>query len=363
MLGAVAIGFYTTIKPTVSIGDGMENGATSDLARVEKPSPRPTTGTLEIDISTPGATLTLDGKLVGPAKGFRQDLPAGAHDIEIGAEGYETHRETVIIGAGVEKSAMITLARIVASPPPVQNACDLLVDPNMTQQAVLASDTEAAVQAFTRATADFPTEVRFYHLLTSAQENQSFTQAMTGPNPGSAQAYLALYPAGRFVDPVRTRLATFSPHPAPAPGAVVPAPAIETQEITRILKTELRRVGCYAGNIDGTWGRPASEALQRFNQLAGAKLNVQMASIDSISAVRDKTRRVCPPVVCPKGQRVEADHCSAITCPSGFALLANGRCAKRGERIEPVTQNRELVTPQPSQSGRCVRSSLGTYCE
>jgi hypothetical protein len=182
-----------------------------------------------------------------------------------------------------------------------------------------------------------------------------------GKNAADFDEYLRQYPQGRFAGLAHNRLAALRPAPVlPAP---TPAPMMDGQELSRVLKTELRRVGCYAGNIDGTWGRPASEALQRFNQLAGTKLSVQVASIDSISAVRERAGRVCPPVVCPRGQQVEGDHCIAIACPAGFGPSANGHCVRRGERTEPVTQRGEPVAPQPSQSGRCVKTSLGTYCE
>jgi hypothetical protein len=233
--------------------------------------------------------------------------------------------------------------------PPPQNACDSLVAPDATQQAVLASDTDAAVQACTRATSEFPAEVRFYHLLSTAQENQTFKQAMTGQNPGTAQAYLALYPRGRFVDAVRTRLAAFVAPVLPAP-APTPPPVIDAQEISRVLKTQLRRVGCYVGNVDGTWGRPASEALQHFNQLAGTTLNVQLATVDSIAAVRERTGRVCP-LACPQGQKVDGDRCVVVECATGLALAANGRCVRRHGLSRLQGARSRLCAPRPRYRG------------
>jgi hypothetical protein len=90
--------------------------------------------------------------------------------------------------------------------------------------------------------------------------------------------------------------------PSPVPPAMHgsntdAAPSVDSRDLARQLQTELHRVGCYFGGINGNWGRPASEALQHFNKMAGTKLNARVASVESIAAVRERTGRVCPPVL------------------------------------------------------------------
>jgi hypothetical protein len=141
----------------------------------------------------------------------------------------------------------------------------------------------------------------------SLEEEAVFWQSIAqSNNAADFDEYLRQYPQGRFAGLAHNRLAALRP----APVLPAPAPMMDTQEIARVLKTELRRVGCYAGNIDETWGRPASEALQRFNQLAGTKLDVRVASVDSIAAIRERLGRVCP-LTCGRGQKPQGDRCVA----------------------------------------------------
>ena len=70
-------------------------------------------------------------------------------------------------------------------------------------------------------------------------------------------------------------------------------------ELTRTLQTELHRVGCYSGGIDGALGPGTVAAIQRFNQRAGKRLDTQIASPESVTTVREHSDRVCvapPPV-------------------------------------------------------------------
>ena len=65
-----------------------------------------------LDVTPSGAILTLDGKHIGPAKDFRQELSAGTHVIEISADGYVTAKTTVTITAGKTSPVSQSLAAI-----------------------------------------------------------------------------------------------------------------------------------------------------------------------------------------------------------------------------------------------------------
>ena len=82
------------------------------------PSSASATGTLVLrDVTPPGAIVTLDGKQVGPAKGFRQGLAAGPHEIEVSANGYVAAKKTVVITAGRTLAVSLRLAAIAPKPP------------------------------------------------------------------------------------------------------------------------------------------------------------------------------------------------------------------------------------------------------
>jgi hypothetical protein len=80
------------------------------LARLAPPK-----GVLALQVSPNSALLAIDGKKVGPAAAFRQEIATGTHDLEISAEGYQSQRQTVAVPAGGEKNVQVALARL---PPP-----------------------------------------------------------------------------------------------------------------------------------------------------------------------------------------------------------------------------------------------------
>lgn len=67
-----------------------------------------------------------------------------------------------------------------------------------------------------------------------------------------------------------------------------------TVDPPRSLQTELRRVGCNTGSVDGNWNTASQRALDLFNKHAGMKLEVKVASVDALDAVKAKSARVLP---------------------------------------------------------------------
>ena len=106
------------------------------------------------------------------------------------------------------------------------------------------------------------------------------------------------------------------------------------------MQTELKRVGCKSGQIDNDWTASARKALSSFNDKAGTKFDVKLASIDALDAVRAKQGRVCP-LECERGFRASGDTCVKVTCDSDQVLGPNGACRPKPERTtKPVTRAR-----------------------
>jgi uncharacterized caspase-like protein len=145
--------------------------------------------------------------------------------------------------------------------------------------------------------------------------------------------------------------------PGEAKGDAAKSDAPPTQDIPRLLQTELRRVGCKAGDIDGEWNASARRALSSFNDHAGTRFDVKLASLDALDAVKSKTGRVCP-LDCDRGYRANGDHCVKISCDSGYVLGSNGSCQKRTPR---VTQ-RERHAPA-SMRRKCFVFNGTSVCE
>jgi uncharacterized caspase-like protein len=132
------------------------------------------------------------------------------------------------------------------------------------------------------------------------------------------------------------------------------------QDIPRLLQSELKRVGCKTGAIDSEWNASSRRALSSFNDKAGTKFDVKLASIDALDAVRAKTDRVCP-LECERGTRASGDSCVKITCDDGYVLGSNGACQKRPER-KPTVAQRERK--KPASGGRkCFVYNGTSFCE
>ena len=109
-----------------------------------------------------------------------------------------------------------------------------------------------------------------------------------------------------------------------------PDPQPKAESINRQLQSELRRVGCYTGTVNDDWGSTAQRSLEQFNKRASLKLNIKLASIDALDAVKGKTSRVCP-LICQHGYKAEGEKCVEIVCKAGFEVGDNNTC----ERIPP----------------------------
>ena len=145
----------------------------------------------------------------------------------------------------------------------------------------------------------------------------------------------------------------------PAQVAALPPPGLDTAKDTaRALQGELRRVGCFAGNVDGEWKAPSQRALEQFNKFSGMKLDVKLASLDAIDAVKTKTGRICP-LICEHGFRAEGDACAKITCKDGDEVGDDNSCQKIQTK-KPVAKRPEPTqTKETSKTAKSARESEG----
>jgi uncharacterized caspase-like protein len=162
--------------------------------------------------------------------------------------------------------------------------------------------------------------------------------------------------ADRPADPA---VASLTPSDQAAPEALKSDPPA-LQDIARLLQSELRRVGCKTGEIDSEWNASSRRALSAFNDHAGTKLNVRLAGLDALDAVRAKTGRVCP-LDCDRGFHASGDHCMKITCDEGYVIGSNGTCQKRAEPARRVTQREHHAPSSPKR--KCFSYGGTSFCE
>ncbi|HLZ02508.1 MAG TPA: caspase family protein [Bradyrhizobium sp.] len=160
----------------------------------------------------------------------------------------------------------------------------------------------------------------------------------------------------------RMETATIAPAaPATADKKVTVAslnPAPDQTEITKSVQSELRRVGCYAGNVDGDWDNASQRSLSLFNRNAGLKLDVKMVSADTLDAIKQKTSRVCP-LVCQHGFKANGDHCSRIVCAEGFFINDDNECVKQRGKATATRNENDRSSRHARQDRLDSRSDAG----
>jgi uncharacterized caspase-like protein len=151
-----------------------------------------------------------------------------------------------------------------------------------------------------------------------------------------------------------TNLAALTPGPPPA-------------DIVKSVQTELRRVGCLTAAADGEWNAASQRSLALFNRHAGTKLNVKLASVDVLDAIKLKPSRVCP-LICEPGFKAAGERCGRIVCAEGSFLNEDNECEKRraktpvarrgpDDRPDRALRERarsEASTARPQASGQVV---------
>jgi len=109
-------------------------------------------------------------------------------------------------------------------------------------------------------------------------------------------------------DPSLAQLAT-----KPLPGKVT---------LIKSLQEELRRVGCYAGNVDGSWGNGSRRAMNDFVRRVNASLPVDRPDFVLLALVQSHSGQVCNSG-CPTGQVMgEASRCIPSTLLTDRATTA-----------------------------------------
>jgi len=181
-------------------------------------------------------------------------------------------------------------------------------------------------------------------------------------------------------DDAAVKLAALSAEPRPSEPV---NPDLIRTDLAKSVQGELSRVGCFTGTVDGQWGAASQRALSLFNRNAGTRLDVKLASLDALDALKLKPSRVCP-LVCPHGTQPDGEQCVKIACPAGSFLNDDDQCEKprrkkaiakrdsddrppRGERAAHMRSAPFMDMPRAQPRRQAVARSQGEggqiYCD
>ena len=142
------------------------------------------------------------------------------------------------------------------------------------------------------------------------------------------------------------------PAPSESRGASGIIPGDRTG-LTRELQRELRRVGCYDGEVNGTWTPGSRRAMKLFTDRVNASLPVNQPDYILLRLVQGSSDQTCGSA-CPAGQGKSADG----RCVPA-ALVAHA--AKKGNPALPATgAGRTIDGPVATTSGWSTTTTVAT---
>lgn len=146
------------------------------------------------------------------------------------------------------------------------------------------------------------------------------------------------------------------------------SPEPSSQDLARSVQSELKRVGCFAGSIDGEWNAASQRSLDMFNKRVGTKLDVKLVSIDILNAVKKRTSRICP-LICEPGYKANEndDACTKIICKAGYEIGDKNECertvTKKPFAADEAPRKRAVQHRMGSAGARCFSFGGKSYCE
>lgn len=116
-----------------------------------------------------------------------------------------------------------------------------------------------------------------------------------------------------------------SPSTSPAPG--------DAGSLTRLLQSELKRVGCYDGESHGVWSKSTRLAMKAFTERVNARLPVEKPDHILLALLQGHQGQAC-----------------AVACGEGKMLHADGRCVPEAI-VTRVSSKPETPEPVPPKAG------------
>jgi hypothetical protein len=132
------------------------------------------------------------------------------------------------------------------------------------------------------------------------------------------------------------------PEAKPKPAAATNIDPGDRAALARALQRELKRVGCYSGEITGVWTTSSRMAMKAFTQRVNATLPVDTPDPVLLSLVQAHTDTACG-TVCPAGQTATE---GGVCVPE--AMLVKAAKPSTSEETEPDTAKNKAGAAPPA---------------
>lgn len=135
------------------------------------------------------------------------------------------------------------------------------------------------------------------------------------------------------VKPWRTAVVSFDAADSKSTATTATAATVaDRYQLARSIQQELKRVGCYLGEIDGSWGLGSKRAVAAFMQRVNASLPITEPDYILLALIRAQPAAAC-----------------SAPCPQGQAYAADGRCVPNAILAQSTRRN-GLPVPRAAAS-------------
>jgi hypothetical protein len=100
--------------------------------------------------------------------------------------------------------------------------------------------------------------------------------------------------------------------PRPSVTSATPSKPSVQRQLARQIQTELKRVGCYSGRLDGSWGERSRSAMENFIARVNASLPTNEPDVFLLSLIKGQAQAVCGPT-CGSDEVLSGGRCVAQT--------------------------------------------------
>ena len=129
-------------------------------------------------------------------------------------------------------------------------------------------------------------------------------------------------------------------------------------ELVRSAQTELVRLGCFGGKIDGTLNAPTSAALGRYMSIGGQAPSNISVTTELVAELAKHTTRVCP-LECKSGETLKGETCVADEKPKAPAI-ATRKKRRRGGRAAAAQADEPPARSRGTAAGTaCAGTAAG----